>query len=262
MSGVVSRTIMWLAMRQMFVRQRMIAAFIVALIPIAVMAIALTTSPAITAMKTAGNEVGSAMLAGRFLMSMYKDFVIGTLLPLVAILFGSTAFGAEVNDGTIVYLLAKPESRLRIIVSKFLVAAAATVLVMAPAVYGPWLLMNHEQFPASVPAIVLGAIAVGAFLYNALFIAVGISSKRALVMGLLYIVVIEFVLSKQAAGVMSFSIREFTITALSKLGEGNRWFGPGNITIETVRTMAPIFFFGSLAFAWNKFRKFEISEKL
>ena len=30
------------------------------------------------------------------------------LLPLVAILFGSGAFGAEIDDGTVVYLLAKP----------------------------------------------------------------------------------------------------------------------------------------------------------
>src|SRR5450830_295214 len=33
------------------------------------------------------------------------------LLPIVAVLFGTAAFGAEVEDGTILYLLAKPISR-------------------------------------------------------------------------------------------------------------------------------------------------------
>lgn len=258
MRSPVNTTVMWLAMRQLFVRQRMVAAFIIALIPVAVMAIFLSTAPT----AAAANPVGDAMRAGRFLIAMYRDFVIGTLLPLVAIIFGTTAFGTEVSDGTIVYLLVKPESRLRIIVSKFLVAIAATVVVMVPAVYLPWTLMDHTDMPASVPAIMLGAVGVGSLLYSALFIAVGISSRRALVMGLLYIIVIEFVLSRQAAGVMSFSIRELTLSSLAWIGEGNRWIGPGDVTFETVQTMAPIFFFGSLAYAWNKFRKFEISEKL
>jgi ABC-2 type transport system permease protein len=250
MSGILNRTVMWLAMRQLFVRSRMISAFVVALIPLGVVMIYNATH----------GEYD--MQTGRFLVGMYRDFVIGTLLPLVAIVFGTTAFGAEVSDGTIVYLLTKPQARWKLILSKFVVAVFATIVVMIPAVFLPWLLVNHTEMPLDVPMAILGGVGVGALLYSAMFIAVGIASKRALVMGLLYIILIEFVLSRQAAGVMSFSIRELTLTALARIAEGNRWIGPGTVTLDTVYTMAPIFFFGSLLYAWNKFRKFEISEKL
>jgi ABC-2 type transport system permease protein len=246
----MNTTIMWLTMRQLFVRSRLISAFLVALIPLGVMMIFNASHGTPT------------MEAGRFLLGMYRDFVIGTILPLVAIVFGTTAFGAEVSDGTIVYLLVKPEARWKIILSKFVVSVFATILVMTPAVFLPWISMDHDLVPVNVPATILAAVSVGALLYGALFIAVGIASKRALVMGLLYIIIIEFVLSRQAAGVMSFSIRELTLTALARIGEGNRWIGPGTVTLDTFYVMGPIFFFGSLIYAWNKFRKFEILEKL
>jgi ABC-2 type transport system permease protein len=250
MKGLVNPTIMWLAMRQFFVKSRMIPALAVALIPFAIVMIYRATH----------GEYD--MQTGRFLIGMYRDFVIGTLLPLIAIIFGSTAFGAEVADGTIVYILAKPQPRLGTIISKFFMAVIAVILVMIPAVYLPWIPMDHAEVPFEVPTIILGGVAVGALLYSAMFIAIGIASKRALVMGLLYIIIIEFVLSRQAAGVMSFSIRELSLAALARIGEGNRWIGPGAVTLETFYTMGPIFFFGSLLYAWNKFRKFEISEKL
>jgi ABC-2 type transport system permease protein len=250
MSGILNRTVMWVTMRQLFVRSRMISAFFIALIPLGVIMIFNAT------------QGEYSMATGRFLIGMYRDFVIGTILPLVAIVFGTTAFGAEVNDGTIVYLLVKPEARWRIILSKFVVSVLATILVMIPAIFLPWIPMNHAEMPIDVPVVILEAVAVGALIYGALFIAIGIASKRALVMGLLYIIIIEFVLSRQAAGVMSFSVRELTLTALARIGEGNRWIGPGTVTLETFYTMGPLFFFGSLFYAWNKFRKFEISEKL
>ena len=46
------------------------------------------------------------------------------LLPLVAVLFGTAAFGAEIEDGTVVYLLAKPIRAGSIVLAKALGAPA------------------------------------------------------------------------------------------------------------------------------------------
>jgi ABC-2 type transport system permease protein len=250
MSGVLNRTVMWVTLRQLFVRQRLITAIVVMLVPLT-----------ITFFFLAARERPD-MMAGRFLMNMYRELVVGTILPLTAIVYGTSAFGAEVNDGTIVYLLVKPEARWRVVLSKLLVAAMATIVTMVPTVFLPWMLLNHEVVPISVPTIVAAGISVGALLYAALFIALGLYSKRALVFGLLYIVLIEFVLSRSAAGTKSFSIREFILTATARIGEGNRWIGAGEVSIETVYSMGTIIFFGCLLYAWQRYKRFEMAEKL
>jgi ABC-2 type transport system permease protein len=250
MSGVLNRTIMWVTFRQLFTRQRFIAALVISVIPLII---------AISHQATHG---AYDMGTGRFLVGMYKEFVIGTLLPLVAVVFGSSAFGTEMTEGTIVYTLVKPEPRWRVVLSKFTVAALATALVMVPAVFLPWTLVDKAEFPLSVPMVIMGGAAIGALLYSALFVALSIRSQRALVMGLVYIIVVEFTLSRQAAGVKSFSVRELVLTATSKLGEGNRWIGPADVTLETFYVMGAICLVGSLLYAWRKFSRYEMAEKL
>jgi ABC-2 type transport system permease protein len=247
---MLNRTIMWVTFRQLFTRQRFITALVISLVPL------------IIAISQKATHGAYDMETGRFLVGMYKEFVIGTLLPLVAVVFGSSAFGTEMTEGTIVYTLVKPEPRWRVVLSKFVVAALATVLVMVPAVFLPWALVDKTEFPLSVPMIILGGAAIGALLYSALFIALSIMSKRALVMGLVYIIVVEFTLSRQAAGVKSFSVRELVLTATSKIGEGNRWIGPADVTVQTFYVMGAICLVGSLVYAWRKFARYEMAEKL
>jgi ABC-2 type transport system permease protein len=46
-----------------------------------------------------------------FASGVLDAVAVTLLLPIVAVLFGTAAFGAEIEDGTILYLLAKPISR-------------------------------------------------------------------------------------------------------------------------------------------------------
>jgi ABC-2 type transport system permease protein len=122
--------------------------------------------------------------------------------------------------------------------------------------------MDRVEFPLDVPMVILGGVAIGSLLYSALFLALGLYSKRALVFGLVYIILVEFTLSRQAAGMKSFSIRELVLAATAKLGEGNRWIGPGEVSLETAYTMGTILLVGSLLYTWRKFSRFEMAEKL
>src|SRR5271170_3696965 len=63
----------------------------------------------------------------------WPSVVLGTfgftvLLPLTALIIGTSVLGAEIDDGSIVHLLATPVRRLSIVVTKF---SVATVLTMA-----------------------------------------------------------------------------------------------------------------------------------
>ena len=68
----------------------------------------------------------------RFTRRIFDTVSMTILLPLVAILFGSGAFGAEIDDGTVVYLLAKPIPRWMVIAAKAFSAAAMAILLPAP----------------------------------------------------------------------------------------------------------------------------------
>ena len=58
---------------------------------------------------------------------LFDGLVVTILLPLLALVYGTAALGAEIEDGTAVYLLAKPVSRAEIIVGKLLAAWVADV---------------------------------------------------------------------------------------------------------------------------------------
>ena len=66
--------------------------------------------------------------------SLLGDFGLGVLLPLVAVIVGTAVIGSELDDGTIVYLLAKPIPRWRIVAVKLVVAWVVVVLLVAPAI--------------------------------------------------------------------------------------------------------------------------------
>jgi len=62
-----------------------------------------------------------------------SPMVVRTILPLVALVFGTAALGSELEDGTAVYLIVKPIPRWRIIGAKMLVAAGLTAALILPA---------------------------------------------------------------------------------------------------------------------------------
>ena len=72
-------------------------------------------------------DADAATFTGRLL----ADFGLGVLLPLVAVIVGTAAIGSELDDGTILYLLAKPIPRLLIVAVKLLVAAGVVIALVS-----------------------------------------------------------------------------------------------------------------------------------
>ncbi len=61
-----------------------------------------------------------------------EPVIVATLLPLLALVFGTAALGAELEDGSAIHLLTKPIARWRILAAKIL-AAAPVVGALVPA---------------------------------------------------------------------------------------------------------------------------------
>jgi len=137
------------------------------------------------------------------------------LLPLVAILFGSGAFGSEIDDGTIVYLLAKPVPRWILVAAKALSALAVAILLtgVSTALAG-----FIDLFPAGNDGVLATeaqvlAMVVGSACYVSVFLALSLFTRRALVIGIGYMLIWEGFLSFILPGIANLSIRQYSLGA-------------------------------------------------
>lgn len=125
-------------------------------------------------------------------------------LPLVALLAATAVLGPEVDDGSIVYLLAKPVSRHVIARSKFAAAWAATMALGALPLVAAGLVLDWSE-PGRALAVGVSA-AVAGTVYTALFLAVAAFTRHAVVVGLLFALLWEGVFGSVFAGVRWLSI--------------------------------------------------------
>jgi ABC-2 type transport system permease protein len=125
-------------------------------------------------------------------------------LPLVALLAATAVLGPEIDDGSVVYLLAKPVNRHSIAVSKFIAAWVATMVLGALPVAVASLVLDTSQAGRAV-ALALGA-AVSGTVYTALFLALAALTRHAVVVGLLFVLVWEGLLGSVFSGVRWLSV--------------------------------------------------------
>jgi ABC-2 type transport system permease protein len=113
--------------------------------------------------------------------TLLRGVSLGTLLPLFGLIVGTGAIGPEIDDGSIVYVLAKPVPRATIIHSK-LAVAVLTMLVFAAF---PTFLAGVIMAGGSA-GIALG-FGVGAFVagavYSAIFLLLATAMRHAVVLG-------------------------------------------------------------------------------
>jgi ABC-2 type transport system permease protein len=151
-------------------------------------------------------------------LQLLSDLAIGVLLPIVAVIVGTAAIGSELDDGTIVYLLARPVPRWRIVLVKLFVAWAVVTLLVVPATLIAGLIGQDD------PALAIGfaaAAVVGALEYTAIFVALSLVTSRALIVGLAYVVVWEGVVAGLFAGTRPLSVRQHVLAVAEALGGGD-----------------------------------------
>ncbi|MFE1170963.1 ABC transporter permease subunit [Streptomyces sp. NPDC058773] len=141
-------------------------------------------------------------------------FALGTMVPLIGVIAGTGAIGPEIDDGSVVYLLAKPVSRPTIIVTKLLVAIGITVAFSAlPVLLAGFLLNGNSQQMAVGYAV---AAAVASVAYSALFLLFGTISRHAVVFGLVYAVIWEAFVGTLIPGAKTLSIQQWALAVGQK----------------------------------------------
>lgn len=141
---------------------------------------------------------------------LYRGLIVAALLPLTALIYGTSVIGDEMEDGTAVYLFTKPIPRWQMLVAKVL---------------APWLLTSALTIASAMAAgliaidsggydIVFGVAAglmLGALAYTLLFVLLSIVTSHALMAGLVYVFLWEGVVTAIFEGTRYESIRHATL---------------------------------------------------
>jgi ABC-2 type transport system permease protein len=216
MSGLFNPTVAWITTRATLGRKRALLFAIPAVVLIL---------------------ITIALKAGRPPSRPWPSHVLGTfgfsvLLPLTALIIGSSVLGAEIDDGSVIHLLATPVRRSSVIFTKFLVATGLTIVFAAvpeliaalisgggsteavvkfhqngPPTVIPGALINNTGFAVG---LFVGALA-GAVIYNAIFVMVSAATTRAIAVGLLYVLIWEALLSNFVSGARLLSVSHYSL---------------------------------------------------
>lgn len=186
------------------------------------------------------------------------DATVRTVLPLVALVFGTSALGSELEDGTAVYVLAKPIGRWQVILAKAGVAGSLTGgLVVASTLASAILAGGSSSGTLATAVSFAAAAAIAAFAYVALFLAASVFTSRALILGLIYTLVWEGALAGILEGTRQFSIREATLalaTALAPAGSGL----DGGLELTGAVGLLVVVIAGGLALATWRLARWEV----
>ena len=158
------------------------------------------------------------LLAGRSdtsTVTLLGGFALGTLVPLIALIAGTGAIGPEIDDGSIVYLLAKPLSRHRIVLTKLLVAVLVSVVLGSLPVLSAGLVMSGGSNRLAI-GYAVGA-AVAAVAYCALFLLLAVLTRNAVITGLLYVLVWESLVGGLVPGAQALSIQQWALSVTTRI---------------------------------------------
>jgi ABC-2 type transport system permease protein len=146
----------------------------------------------------------------RALLPTLEGVMITSVLPLVALVFGTAALGSELDDGTAVHILTKPIPRWAIVLPKLAVAGGLTAILLFPSTILAGILIGGTA-PNEIGVTFAFAIAVlvGSFVYSSIFVALSAATSRGLVIGLGYSLIWEGLLSGALPGTQLFSVREY-----------------------------------------------------
>jgi len=254
MSGLFNPTVAWITTRATLGRKRALLFAIPAVILIVITV---------------------ALKAGRPPSRPWPSHVLGTfgfsvLLPLTALIIGCSVLGAEIDDGSVIHLLATPVRRSSVIVTKFAVATVLTILFAAiPELIAALISGGGSSepvvtvTPGSPPVVIPGAVInstdfalglfvralVGSVIYKAIFVMISAATTRAIAVGLLYVLIWEALLSNFVSGARLLSVSHYSLGIANGIAHDSSLNAGLTVTVSIV--MGAIITVAALALAVN-----------
>ncbi|MGX1910942.1 ABC transporter permease [Streptomyces phaeochromogenes] len=194
-----------------------------ALILGALPALLIVISVAVRAFTGTDDQVASDVLGG---------FALATMVPIIGVIAGTGAIGPEIDDGSVVYLLAKPVKRPTIIFTKLIVAIAVTMAFSAIPTFLAGMILNGNGQQIAVAYTVASLVA--SIAYAAMFLFLGTITRHAVVFGLVYALVWETLFGSLVSGARTLSVQQWSLAVAQKVSGGDLVTSDVGLTTGTV----------------------------
>jgi ABC-2 type transport system permease protein len=178
---------------------------------------------------------------------------LSVVLPLTALIVGTSALGSEIDDGTVVHILTKPLPRHEIILTKLAVAFGITALVAAVPLAVAGAMTGSVRLGLGLAA---GAL-VGALAYSSIFVALSLVTRRPVAFGLLYLLVWESLLADFLSGTRFFSVQQYALTVADKVASSD--LVTGSVSLPVAVVMSVLLTVGGAYLGTDRLRSFSLS---
>ncbi len=188
-----------LSLRQLASRRRLLLIVLLAFLPVALAVL-------ISALTEGESDLGQGLIN-----LLIDGMIVGAILPIVTMALATAAFGNELDDRTLSYLVLKPVPRSLIVLPKLL----ASIVVGGPLLIASGVVVTLLGVGGGQAALAVGvALFAGVVTYATIFTWAGLVSTRALGFTLIYVFLWEGVISSFLGGVRYLSVRGYTLAIL------------------------------------------------
>ncbi len=187
-------------------------------------------------------------LEGQLAPDLLGAFGIAILMPLLTLIAGTGSIGPEIDEGSIVYLLAKPLNRYSIVVTKLAVAIGVVVAFGVLPIGVAGVVLTGEVGTITV-AFALGALAAG-IAYSAVYLLLAVITRNAVVIGLIYALIWESLVGGLVPGAQTLSVQQWSLSVVQRaLGDSAELlgveaavgFGTGLVLLAVVTVGATVY---------------------
>jgi ABC-2 type transport system permease protein len=143
----------------------------------------------------------------------FADSGLTLLLPVGCLVFASATLGDLVDDGSLVYLWLRPlATRVPVLCAWLVTVTICVPLIGVPLLVCAVLMDGSAELLSGVTVSALVGIAA----YSAIFVALGVRFRRALIWGLAYILLWEGFVATAGASAAKLAVRSYTRSILSE----------------------------------------------
>lgn len=207
MNDLLNPTVARLTARSLLGRRRTV---LLALLPLALLAISVLAR----VLGSLDDDI-AGQLQGSLSSDLLATFGIAVLMPLLGLVAGTGAIGPEIDEGSIVYVLAKPLNRYGIITTKLAVAVGVITCFGALPVLVSGIVLTGEVGTIAL-AYAVGAFAAGVG-YAALYLLLAVVSRNAVVIGLIYALIWESLVGGLVPGAQTLSVQQWGLAVVTEV---------------------------------------------
>jgi ABC-2 type transport system permease protein len=245
LGGSVLGPLVDLTMRGLLGRRRILLVGLLALAPVGVAAVLVVG--------------GGLDTTAQLTRQLYDSLVMTTIVPLVALILGTTAIGAEIDDGTVVHILAKPVGRSWIVLAKMLVAGTAGIVLCGTSILVTGLLLVRLDAPGLLLGMLAGVV-LAVIAYTAVFVTLSVWTGRALIAGLAYILLWEGFVATFFSGTRLLSIREYGLAVAAGIAGPEAGTLARDVPLVTGLVLATVVTVVAFWLGSRRLARFEISD--